>query len=89
MRGDPRSDPNLTEFFVPPQLAQRFGDGDAGTMYYVIWDYDRDNTRTSRAELDVPDAGPRPMPVFGSAGGPPPPEAPKNPPSAVIFVKPT
>jgi two-component system, OmpR family, sensor kinase len=45
------------EVEVPVNLANKFGNGESGTYYYVIWSFDRELRKTSRATNDVPDPG--------------------------------
>jgi heavy metal sensor kinase len=46
--------PEIGEVEISSSLAQRFGDGPAGTFYYVIWNSARSVLKTSRPGIEVP-----------------------------------
>ena len=74
-RGGPDRPNDLLAVELPPDMEPRFGDGENGSIYYYIWDYDRQAVKTSRAAEDVPDPGP---PRTGPPQfGPPTPELPR------------
>jgi two-component system OmpR family sensor kinase len=54
-RGGP---PEPVDLDVPTALAQRFGDGEEGTLYFVVWFANRGMVKSSRPTDDVPDPGP-------------------------------
>jgi heavy metal sensor kinase len=46
--------PEIGEVEISASLARRFGDGPAGTFYYVIWNSARSVLKTSRPGIEVP-----------------------------------
>jgi heavy metal sensor kinase len=62
--------PDFGPVDVPNELAQRFGDGQSGSLYFVVWQNRFGVVRSSRSADDIPDPGPPPR---GDAPTMPPP----------------
>jgi heavy metal sensor kinase len=65
----PRVELTERDIEISAPLVHRFGDGEEGTAYYVIYRPDGGVLKTSRPGTDVPDPGPLPPATAPAAGG--------------------